>query len=129
MRRVIPDHVLRARLLADPEAAALFREFLSSTSSRMALRLGGTMNDVRITRTREYPLERIRVPVLVVHGTADRLVPFDRHGKVLASRIPGAELVAAEGGGHISIFTHRDTIRPRVIRFLGELAPLGIEPR
>jgi pimeloyl-ACP methyl ester carboxylesterase len=117
-RRSIPDPVLRERTLGDPEAGPLFRELLASTSDRMALRLPGTLNDVAVTRARDYPLERIAVPVLVVHGTHDRAVPFARHGKVLAERIPGAELCALAGGDHVAIFTHRDEAKARVARFL-----------
>jgi pimeloyl-ACP methyl ester carboxylesterase len=122
-RASIPDAELRARTLADPETGPLLRALLASTSERMGQRLAGTLNDVAVTRSHEYPLERVRVPVLVVHGTADRMVPFDRHGRALASRIPGAELVVAEGGDHVSIFTHRSAIRPRVVRFLRDRAP------
>jgi pimeloyl-ACP methyl ester carboxylesterase len=118
VRRSIPDPVLRERTLRDPEAGPLFRELLASTSDRMAHRLPGTLNDVAVTRTRTYPLERIAVPVLVVHGTNDRAVPFALHGKVLAERIPRAELVALEGGEHVAIFTHRDEARAGVVRFL-----------
>ena len=71
-----------------------------------------------MTRARTYPLEHIEVPVLVVHGTNDPAVPFAQHGKVLSERIPGAELVALEGGEHVAIFTHRDEARARVVRFL-----------
>jgi pimeloyl-ACP methyl ester carboxylesterase len=117
-RRSIPDPILRERTLADPGAGPLFRELLATTSDRMALRLPGTLNDVAVTRAREYPLERIAVPVLVVHGTEDRTVPFARHGEVLAARIPGAELVALAGGDHVAIFTHRAEANARVMRFL-----------
>jgi pimeloyl-ACP methyl ester carboxylesterase len=117
-RRSIPDAALRDRTLADPEAGPLFRELLSSTSDRMALRLPGTLNDVAVSRAWTCALERIAVPVLVVHGTEDRAVPFERHGKVLAERIPGAELVALRGGDHVAIFTHREEATARVARFL-----------
>lgn len=84
----------------------------------MALRLPGTLNDVAVTRSREYPLERIALPVLIVHGTEDRHVPFAQHGKVLAERIPGVERVELAGGDHVAIFTHRDEARREVLRFL-----------
>jgi len=122
-RASIPDAELRARTLADPEAGPLLRALMASTSDRMKERLAGTLNDVDVTRRYDYPLEHLHVPTLVVHGTADRLVPFARHAQTLASRIPGAELVVAEGGDHVSIFTHRDVVRPRVTRFLREHAP------
>ena len=44
-------------------------------------------------------LGRIQVPTLCLHGTQDKIVPFS-HGQKLAAAIPGARLVAFEGGGH-----------------------------
>ena len=44
----------------------------------------------------------IRIPTLVVHGTADAMVPA-AHGYWLADRVPGATLRLAEGDGHISV--------------------------
>jgi 3-oxoadipate enol-lactonase len=44
-------------------------------------------------------LADVRVPVLVLHGSADRLVD-PRNGELLASGIPGAELLVLEGAGH-----------------------------
>jgi len=74
-----------------------------------------------VTRARTYPLEEIAAPALIVHGTADRAVPFAAHGRQLAARIPGAELLAIEGGEHVAIFTARQACRARVSRLL--LAP------
>jgi pimeloyl-ACP methyl ester carboxylesterase len=117
LRRSIPDPALLERTLRS-DAGPLLRELVASTSDRMSLRLPGTLNDVAVTRARSYPLEQVVVPVLVVHGTRDPSVPFARHGKVLATRIPGAELAALEGGEHVAIFTHRGEARARVIPFL-----------
>jgi pimeloyl-ACP methyl ester carboxylesterase len=122
-RRSIVDPIVRARTMRDPEVRPLFAALLVSTFDRMPLRLPGTENDIAVTRTTTYPLEQIAVPVLVVHGTGDRLVPFAQHAKALAARIPGAELLAIESGEHVSIFTHRDEVRARVSRFLREHAP------
>lgn len=44
-------------------------------------------------------LASIRVPTLVLHGTADPLFP-PVHGAALAAEIPGARLVLLEGAGH-----------------------------
>ena len=41
----------------------------------------------------------IGVPLLVIHGTADPLLPLP-HGVALAEAVPGATLVSIEGGGH-----------------------------
>lgn len=116
--RSIPDPVTRARLLSDPEAGPLFVELTTSTCDRMAQRMPGTENDIRITRTTSYPLEEVAVPVLIVHGTADRMVPFMPHAQALATRIPGAELLVIDDGEHAAIFTHRDIVKAHVARFL-----------
>jgi len=44
-------------------------------------------------------LPEIKVPTLVIAGTADRLVPVE-NSEILASRIPDAELVVLENVGH-----------------------------
>ena len=45
-------------------------------------------------------LARIRVPTLVMHGEADRLIPF-ADGQAFAREIPGAVLIAYPGVGHV----------------------------
>jgi pimeloyl-ACP methyl ester carboxylesterase len=45
-------------------------------------------------------LPGIAVPTLVLHGTEDRIVDVE-NARVLARRIPGAELVLLEGAGHL----------------------------
>ena len=44
-------------------------------------------------------LPQIRVPTLILAGTADQLIPVE-NSRLLASRISGAELVLFEGAGH-----------------------------
>ena len=38
-------------------------------------------------------------PLLVVHGTADRVVPYDE-GLLLAQAVPGARFLSVPGAGH-----------------------------
>jgi len=45
-------------------------------------------------------LEQLSLPTLVIHGTADRLLPV-ANGRLIASRIPGARLELLEGIGHM----------------------------
>jgi 3-oxoadipate enol-lactonase len=45
-------------------------------------------------------LPEIAAPTLVVHGTADRMIPV-QNGRVLAERIPGARLTEIPGAGHL----------------------------
>jgi pimeloyl-ACP methyl ester carboxylesterase len=45
-------------------------------------------------------LPELRVPALVLHGSEDQMINVE-NARVLASRIPGAELVILEGAGHV----------------------------
>jgi pimeloyl-ACP methyl ester carboxylesterase len=122
-RRSIPDPVVRARTIRDPEAGPLLRELQLSTYDRMPLRMPGTENDVNLTRSEfSFPLEQMKTPLLVVHGTNDSMAPFAQ-AQLMASRVSGAELLAIDKGEHVSIFTDRDKVRERVGRFLGAHAP------
>ena len=62
-------------------------------------------------------LPALAVPTLVVHGDADLLVPTD-NGKLLAGRIPNAELVLLPGAGHMLQADAGDTVRESVLAFL-----------
>ena len=91
---------------------------LLSTFDRMGQRIKGTENDIEISRTTTYPLENLNVPVLIVHGTEDQLVPFEKNAKMYKTRAPNADLLSVEGGEHVAIFTHRNIVRPKVIEFM-----------
>ncbi len=43
----------------------------------------------------------IAVPVEIIHGTADSVVDFDIHSRVLAEQLPNARLTALPGIGHM----------------------------
>jgi pimeloyl-ACP methyl ester carboxylesterase len=120
--RSVPDEALRQRTLADPVAGPLLQELVLSTADRMAQRLPGTDRDIRVTRTVEYPLEELTVPVLAVQGTADEAAPF-AHAERLVTRVPHARLLALQGGGHTALFTHNDEVRSAVARFLAATMP------
>jgi pimeloyl-ACP methyl ester carboxylesterase len=49
--------------------------------------------------SRRKALEAVRTPTLVIHGSADPLVPVE-HGVDTAEAVPGAELLIIEGMGH-----------------------------
>jgi pimeloyl-ACP methyl ester carboxylesterase len=50
-------------------------------------------------RRSHEPLSSISVATLVIHGTADPMLPIG-HGAALADEIPGARLLRLEGAGH-----------------------------
>jgi len=47
----------------------------------------------------ERRVKDVKVPLLVIHGTADPIFPI-AHGAALAEAVAGARLVRIEGGGH-----------------------------
>src|SRR5207237_2324542 len=55
-------------------------------------------------------LPKIDVPVLVVHGTEDRLLPFDSTAARLPALIADCMLVPVEGGPHNVRWTHPDEV-------------------
>ena len=57
-------------------------------------------------------LERMRAPTLVMHGERDRLVPLAA-SRLLAARIPDAELAVVPGAGHA--YAPRSTAASRSI--------------
>ena len=59
-----------------------------------------------------YPLDRIAAPALVIHGAADKAVPFS-HAERLAAALPHGELLAIPNG---------NLIQARVRAFLGKHA-------
>jgi pimeloyl-ACP methyl ester carboxylesterase len=65
-------------------------------------------------------LEDIARPTLVLHGTADRLVPV-RNAELLAERIPGARLALLEGAGHVYHSERADEADAAVLAFLDEV--------
>jgi pimeloyl-ACP methyl ester carboxylesterase len=116
--RSITNPELRRKVMEDQETFGLFKVVLLGSFHRMAERIPGTRIDIRTSREFDVPLEEIRVPTLVVHGTNDPMVPFAHHGKGLSERIPGARLCLARGGEHPCIFTHRRQVRAAVREFL-----------
>jgi pimeloyl-ACP methyl ester carboxylesterase len=62
-------------------------------------------------------LRQLQVPVLVVHGEADPLIPI-QNGRYLAEHIPGARLIAYPNTGHIPIIERADDFNRDVLAFL-----------
>ncbi len=65
-------------------------------------------------------LPKITVPTLVVHGTADRILPFSATAARLPGLIKDVRLVKVEGGPHNIAWTHPDEVNPALLSFLAE---------
>jgi non-heme chloroperoxidase len=64
-------------------------------------------------------LAKIDVPVLVVHGTDDRILPFEATAARLPDLIDDVKLVAVEGGPHNIAWTHPDEVNEALLEFIG----------
>lgn len=62
-------------------------------------------------------LPLLDVPTLVLSGTEDRVIDV-RNSRLLAERIPGAELVLLEGAGHVFHSERADEVNALVLDFL-----------
>jgi pimeloyl-ACP methyl ester carboxylesterase len=63
-------------------------------------------------------LPEIDVPVLVVQGDADRILPFVNTGKRLPDLIKDIKLTVIEGGPHAISWTHADQVNQALLAFL-----------
>jgi 3-oxoadipate enol-lactonase len=59
-------------------------------------------------------LAALEMPTLVIHGTADELLPVP-NGRLIASRIPGSQLEIFDGVGHL-FFWERPELSAELIR-------------
>jgi non-heme chloroperoxidase len=65
-------------------------------------------------------LPKIDVPTLVVHGTADRILPIDATARRLPDLIKDVRLVEVEGGPHDIPWTHADEVNKNLLDFLAK---------
>ncbi len=58
-----------------------------------------------LTRPTPWPrLRRQHAPVLIAHGTKDRMVPVDNAHRIYANAKPGDELYLMENFGHVTLW-------------------------
>jgi len=63
-------------------------------------------------------LASIQAPLLILHGTADEVIPFS-HGEQLAAAAPKARFVRLEGASHMDLLT-RPAVRQLVLEAMRE---------
>jgi len=63
-------------------------------------------------------LPKIDVPTLLVHGDADRILPFDATAKRLPGLIADLKFVVVEGGPHNIAWTHPEEVNKALLDFL-----------
>ncbi len=99
----------------EPDSAAIRRwgrQIVSRAPQDAAIRLYECLAGVDL-RTRAG---QIGHPTLLLHGTADALVPLD-DARWLATHIPGSRLEILEGAGHVPTVTRPRAVAEAIERF------------
>ncbi|WP_159941614.1 MULTISPECIES: alpha/beta fold hydrolase [unclassified Nocardiopsis] len=65
-------------------------------------------------------IPRIDVPALILHGTADNILPIDATGRAFSAALPSADYVEVEGAPHGLLWTHAEEVNEALLAFLAK---------
>jgi non-heme chloroperoxidase len=63
-------------------------------------------------------LPKLDVPMLVIQGDADRILPYPNTGKRLPGMIKDLQLVVVDDGPHAIAWTHADQVNSALLKFM-----------
>jgi non-heme chloroperoxidase len=63
-------------------------------------------------------VDKIDVPALILHGTADRILPIDATARAFHQRLPQATYVEIDGAPHGLLLTHAEEVNNALLSFL-----------
>ncbi|WP_316862558.1 alpha/beta hydrolase [uncultured Cohaesibacter sp.] len=119
-KRSIPDENLLKKTMENEEAWSLMQKQQLSIFNHMRKRLPGTINDTKLfAQDREASFSGIECPTLILHGTADRIVPHS-HAELAHERIENAKLVSLKDADHVALFTHMKEVRNTISDLLSK---------
>jgi non-heme chloroperoxidase len=72
-------------------------------------------------------LPKIDVPMLVIHGTEDRILPFEATAQRLPGLVDDLKLVSVEGGPHNIGWTHPDEVNEALLSFIKQDATVAAD--
>ncbi|MBC9226505.1 alpha/beta fold hydrolase [Aeromicrobium sp. 636] len=64
-------------------------------------------------------VRRSGLPALILHGTADNILPIDATARRFRQLLPDAEYLEIEGAPHGLLWTHADEVNAALVSFLG----------
>jgi non-heme chloroperoxidase len=70
-------------------------------------------------------LRKIDVPTLVMHGTADRILPIEATGARTHEMVNDSQYVVIQGAPHGCLWTHADEVNRALLRFVAAPGPVG----
>ncbi|MFJ5933531.1 alpha/beta fold hydrolase [Streptomyces sp. NPDC093071] len=62
----------------------------------------------------------VDVPALILHGTADRILPVEGTGRPFHKALPAADYVEIEGAPHGLLWTHAEEVNAALLAFLAK---------
>jgi len=65
-------------------------------------------------------IPKIDVPTLILHGTADNILPIDATAREFHKRLPQADYVEIENAPHGLLWTHADEVNRALLAFLAK---------
>jgi pimeloyl-ACP methyl ester carboxylesterase len=128
LRSPIQQKEARQFILDSPDQTVLFQELLDTTVP-LSAREPGTRNDLVQTRvTPAIPLDKVAVPVLIVQGELDAVIPV-KDIQAMAAKIPGSQLVTIPATGHLLMLgPGTEEAAQRIDTFLSTQPALPVEP-
>jgi len=97
-------------------------EELLQWNAQLALRASpkATLDCVRSFSETDFTqdLAKITIPTLIIHGDADKTVPFDITGRVAAKMISGAKTHVYRGAPHGLFETEKDRLTKDILEFV-----------
>jgi non-heme chloroperoxidase len=103
---------LRGTLVSDQAWQASWNLAVTASATAAVACIGTWTTDFR------GDLPEIDVPVLVIQGDADQVLPLDKTGRRLPGLIKDVHLVVIEGGPHAIPWTHADQVNTALLGFL-----------
>ncbi|CAM5235097.1 alpha/beta hydrolase [Streptomyces hirsutus] len=65
-------------------------------------------------------IPKVDVPALILHGTADRILPIEATGEPFRRALPQAEYVVVDGAPHGLLWTHAQEVTDALLAFLAK---------
>jgi non-heme chloroperoxidase len=99
-------------LISDQAFQASWNLAVSASATAAVACIGTWTTDFR------DDLPKIDVPILVIHGDADQVLPLDKTGQRLPALIKDVQLIVVEGGPHAIPWTHADQVNTALLDFI-----------
>jgi non-heme chloroperoxidase len=103
---------LRGTLLSDQALQASWNLAVTASAAAAVACIGTWTTDFR------DDLPKIDVPMLVIQGDADQVLPLEKTGKRLPDLIKEMQLVVVEGGPHAIPWTHAGQVNIALLDFI-----------